>query len=356
VSGSVCRLLRALLFLLLVCCDTSEPRGVVELGRRLFFDPRLSLDNSLSCASCHQPERAFTDGLTVARGLHGIALPRNTPSLANLSELRFYTWANPKLTTLAAQALVPLLARSPRELGVADAMDEVRARLATDVDTRRRFQAAFPRDREPISTANIVAALAAFERTLSSRNAPYDRYLRGETRALGASALRGKQLFESKKLACASCHTGVLLTDAASEEPSPYHNTGLYNLDGHGQVPRDNQGLFEFTHRPLDLGKFRTPSLRNVALTAPYMHDGSLSTLDDVIDHYAAGGRTLDTGPYRGVGADSPLKDARLTGFSLSPAERSDLLMFLASLTDPQFVQNATRSNPFARPTRISKH
>jgi cytochrome c peroxidase len=235
-------------------------------------------------------------------------------------------------------------------------MDEVRARLAADADIESRFQAAFPREREPINTANIVAALAEFERTLSSRNAPYDRYLRGDTHALSASALRGKLLFESKRLACVSCHSGALLTDAASDEPSPYHNTGLYNLDGKGQVPRDNQGLFEFTHRPLDLGKFRTPSLRNVALTAPYMHDGSLATLDEVLDHYAAGGRSLIEGPYRGVGADSPLKDARITGFSLSPTERTDLLLFLASLSDPQFVQSAIRSNPFARPTRISKH
>ncbi|MDB4988240.1 MAG: Methylamine utilization protein mauG, partial [Myxococcaceae bacterium] len=120
---------------------------------------------------------------------------------------------------------------------------------------------------------------------------------------------------------------------------APFHNIGLYNLGASSLYPRDNRGLYEFTRRAADMGRFRTPSLRNVTLTAPYMHDGSMATLDEVLDHYAAGGRTIEHGALSGVGADSVYKDRRIGGFTLSASERSELLAFLASLTDQAFAR-----------------
>ena len=347
----------------------------VELGRRLFWDRRLSADGSFACATCHQPQRAFSDGLVVARGLAGQMLPRNTPSLANVAYFSAYTWANPRLNDLEGQALVPLLATTPPELGVATMMPIVRERLQTDSDYVVRFRAAFPERAEPISTASIIAALASFERTLLSFSSPYDRYLGGDEGALSDAAKRGERLFASARVGCSSCHAGRLLTDAAPdvearprERPRngearalprelnlrdasalPFHNVGLYDLQGRGLYPRDNPGLYEFTRRPADMGRFRTPSLRNVALTAPYMHDGSIATLDGVLDHYAAGGRTLAGGPNAGVGARNAYKDPRIRGFVLGAAERTDLLAFLTSLSDPDFGSNPRFADPFSK-------
>ena len=333
-----------------VPADNLMSRAKVDLGRRLFWDRRLSADNSFACATCHRPELAFTDGLVVARGLSGEALPRNTPSLANVAYFSAYTWANPRLHTLEGQALVPLLASAPRELGVTKLMPEVCARLAAEPDYVTRFAAAFPDAATPISTATIIAALASFERTLLSLSSPYDRHLAGDRRALSPAALRGKALFESERLGCASCHAGPLLTDAEQtpgQGDPPFHNVGLYDGAGRGLYPRDNPGLYEFTRKPSDMGRFRTPSLRNVTMTPPYMHDGSVATLDEVLDHYAAGGRTLASGPYAGVGAHSRNKDSRIRGFMLSAGERSDLLAFLASLSDASFVGNPAFADPF---------
>ncbi|MDB4976079.1 MAG: cytochrome peroxidase [Myxococcaceae bacterium] len=324
--------------------DNPLTRAKVELGRQLFFERKLSADGTFACASCHRPELAYTDGLVVARGLSGESLPRNTQSLANVAYFEALTWANPKLHTLEGQALVPLLATRPRELGVAKLMDEVCARLREEPAYVERFERAFPTQAEPIDMANIVAALASFERTLLSFGSPYDAFLAGDRAALSAAAQRGKQLFESERLHCASCHRGRLLSDAASAEgaamgEAAFHNTGLYNLGGRSLYPVDNPGLYEFTRRASDMGRFRTPSLRNVARTAPYMHDGSIADLEGVLRHYAAGGRTIADGPYAGIGADSLYKDARIAGFTLRESERADLLAFLNSLTDPAFAR-----------------
>jgi cytochrome c peroxidase len=287
----------------------------VELGRRLFFDARLSADETYSCASCHEPTRFFTDGLPVSRGLYGDALPRGAPSVANSGYLRVYTWANPRLTSLEEQALVPMLAKRPPELDIADRVPEVMARLE---DLRPLFEDSFPEDLDPMVIGNLARAFAAYQRTLISADAPYDR------RELDDRALRGEALFTG--LGCAGCHSGRWFTDAA-ESDHPFHNTGLYDLGGTGAYPFGNHGLHEFTGVAEDMGKFRTPSLRNVAETAPYMHDGSIATLNEVIDHYAAGGRTANR-----------YKDPRLTGFSLGDSEREDLVAFLESLTDSSFA------------------
>jgi cytochrome c peroxidase len=295
----------------------------VELGRRLFFDVRLSRDESYSCATCHDPHLAFTDGLAVSRGIYGDALPRGALSLANVGYLRFYTWSNDQLTTLEEQALVPMLAKRPAELDIADHTEAVLDRFRADSELSALFEGAFAREEDPFQLGHVARALAAFERTLVFAGSAYDRFLAGFEDALSGPASRGRALFFSARLGCGGCHSGRWLTDADSGD-APFHNTGLYDLDGRGAYPYDNRGLIELTGRAADMGRFRTPSLRNVTRTAPYMHDGSIETLRDVLRHYEAGGRA----------ASNAYKDPLITGFMLDDAEREDLLAFFESLTD----------------------
>jgi cytochrome c peroxidase len=173
---------------------------------------------------------------------------------------------------------------------------------------------------------------------------------------MSASAIRGMALFLSKRLQCSQCHSGPFFSKGTqssdlSSDNSPYRNNGLYNLHGKGDYPWPNIGLNEFTHKPEDMGKFRIPSLRNVALTGPYMHDGSISSLEKVLEHYAAGGRTIKSGPYAGVGAKNPYKDPKITGFSLSEQEKKDVISFLKALTDHDFIKNPRFSDPWLSKT-----
>jgi cytochrome c peroxidase len=168
---------------------------------------------------------------------------------------------------------------------------------------------------------------------------------------MSGAAQRGLALFMSERLECFHCHGGFNFTDSVDHQGSvspelAFHNTGLYHVDG--GYPEGAQGLFEITDDPADRGRFRAPTLRNVAVTAPYMHDGSIETLGGVIDHYAMGGRTLAAGPNQGVGADNPLKSKFVSGFILSPRERADLIAFLESLTDADFLSDPRYSDPFA--------
>ena len=214
------------------------------------------------------------------------------------------------------------------------------ARFEVDLRYAQLFAAAFPETGGRIDFVAIRKALAAFERTLLSFDSPYDRWrYGGEANAIGAAAKRGEGLFFSERLACGRCHPAPLFTDAAG--PNGYHNTGLYNLDGAGALPAGNQGLVEHTGKLMDMGKFRTPSLRNVAVTAPYMHDGSIATLDNVIDHYAAGGRSALTGER------SPLTSPLVAGFTLASDEKADLIAFLEALTDHGFLKNPNHRSPF---------
>lgn len=311
----------------------------VALGARLFSDSRLSANGRYACVTCHDPALAFSDSKTPSVGIYGEALPRQAPSLANVGYLGVYTWANPRLTSLEGQALVPMLARRPSELDLVDRLDGVLGELASDAALSAAFERAFPGEAPSVSLTHVTDALAAYQRTLVSTGSPYDRFLDGDAAALSDAAERGRQLFFSERVGCGACHRGRWLTDAAGPLASvedAFHNTGLYNL-GDGSYPRESPGLAEFTGRQEDRGKFRTALLRNLTLTPPFMHDGSIETLPDVVDHYAAGGRTIQAGPLAGVGADNPNKDARVRGFDVSEQERDDLVEFLESLTDPYF-------------------
>ena len=324
----------------------------VALGRHLFHDRRLSLDGTVACASCHEQALAFSDGRIRGVGIDGSVAHRNSMGLANVGYSPRLTWANPHMVSLERQALVPLFGEEPLEMGNNGRERDLLARLSADPVYRALFLEAFPEDEGRVNLKTLTRALAAFQRSLISVDSPYDRYkYGGESGAMTASALRGEALFFSERLECYHCHQGFNFTDTTRTsrggfDEVAFHNTGLYDTDGRGAYPPRGQGLYELTGKPVDMGRFRTPSLRNVAVTAPYFHDGSAASLDEVIDHYAAGGRIV-MGEHAGVGARNPLKDSLVKGFSLSASERGDLLAFLHSLTDERFLADPAFSDPW---------
>ncbi len=325
--------------------DNPMNAAKVSLGRRLFFDTQLSFNQSQSCASCHVPERAFAEDLPVSVGSTGERTPRNAPSLTNVAYAGSLHWANPLLHTLEQQALLPMFNESPVELGWSGKEGELVARLQADAQYPEQFRAAFPEAEEALSLNTLTQALAAFERTLISGNSDYDRFIAGDDGAISGAAKQGLEMFFSEKFECFHCHGGFNFTQSIDHagnvfDQRTFHNNGLYNLDGQGSYPADNQGLFEFTQESGDRGKFRAPTLRNIEVTGPYMHDGSIATLDGVLDHYAAGGRVTPTGPHAGDGRNNPNKSSFVPGFDLSDDERQALLAFLRSLTDDAFLNN----------------
>jgi cytochrome c peroxidase len=324
----------------------------VELGRHLFYDTRLSGNQTASCASCHEQAKAFTDGRASAIGSTGQLHPRSSMSLANVAYLGRFAWGNPVLAELEAQAVVPMFGSEPVELGLKNLENELLARLRADARYPAMFAEAFPGEADPISVANVVKALASFERVLISGHSPFDRYRDGDSAAISDAAKRGFDLFNSEKLECFHCHGGFNFQDVVKYVGRPtvearFHNTGLYNLGGTGGYPAGGQGIYEVTGVASDMGRFRTTTLRNIAVTAPYFHDGSAATLDDVLDHYAAGGRTIASGPHAGTGAANPYKDGLIRGFTLTPEERADVHAFFGSLTDDAFLTDPRLSDPW---------
>jgi len=324
----------------------------VELGRHLFYDQRLSDNNTTSCATCHQQELAFTDGRTVSLGSTGESHPRNSMTLTNVAYASTLTWANPLFRTLERQAIVPMFGEEPIELGITDTRD-IEAELREDPLYLALFQAAYPNAETLGTLEQMTLALGSFQRTLISSNSPFDRWIRGDDpKALSDEALEGYRLFNSEKLECFHCHVGFNLSDHVHWKDkaffdAPYHNTGLYNVDGKGAYPEPNTGVLSVTGEPSDMGRFKAPTLRNIGITAPYMHDGSIERLDGVLDHYAAAGRTIAQGPYAGDGSKNPFKDVLVIGFELTSAERAAVLAFLASLTDETFLEDPRFSNPW---------
>jgi cytochrome c peroxidase len=301
----------------------------VALGCRLFFETRLSVTGTTSCASCHQPGLAYTDGRARAVGARGDLLKRSAMSLTNVAYNARYDWADARVTTLEQQMRLPLFGEHPIELGLAGREAELTHWLAADADYARAFSEAFPATPTPVSIGHLIQAIAAYERTLISGRSPFDRYLFDDDReAISPAAKRGMALFYSPRTGCGECHSGLNFSGAsrhagAREVTAVYANTGVAVAGG-------DRGLATTTMRRADAGRFRVPTLRNVALTAPYMHDGSLPTLDAVIAHYEEVGQRPRT-------RDSRL-DPRLRRFTLSGAERDDLRAFLESLTDREFI------------------
>lgn len=324
----------------------------VALGQYLFYDPRLSGNGTMSCSSCHLQELAFTDGVAQSIGSTGEVHPRNSMSLTNVAYNATFTWANPTLLNVERQIPIPLFGEHPIEMGVTGNEDVILDRLRQDALYQTLFANAFPNIEDPFTFNNITLSLASFNRTLISGNSPYDQYLRGNRDALSESAIRGMEMFFSESLECHHCHTGFNLTLStitanSTFEERPFFNTGMYNIGGTGAYPADNTGIYEITNNPADMGRFRPPTLRNIAITGPYMHDGSFATLTDVIQFYMAGGHEITEGDYAGDGRYNPYKNGFVSGFNITEQEMADLVAFLESLTDEEFITDPRFSNPF---------
>jgi cytochrome c peroxidase len=279
----------------------------VALGKTLFFDPRLSGSNWISCASCHNPSRAWSDGLPTGIG-HGMqVLKRATPALVNCGFNTTLMWDG-RATSLEEQALGPITAEAEMNQ---DLPGLVR-KLAAIAGYGPMFEAAYPG--EGISPKTIGQAIAAYERTILSGDAPFDRWRRGDARAVDASVKRGFALFEGKAN-CVKCHEGFNFTD------NGFHNIGLKNAGGEVDVGR-------FAQRPIRAvyGAFRTPTLRDVELTAPYMHNGAYRTLEEVVEHYDRGGDVVEH------------LSPNMKPLNLAAQEKADLVSFMKSLTGKQMV------------------
>jgi cytochrome c peroxidase len=323
-----------------VPADNPMSIAKVALGARLFQEPRLSISGAYACVSCHNPRRAYTDGRARSVGATGEQTRRSAMSLANVAYNAAYTWGDASVDTLEVQMLRPLLNEHPVELGLSHRQAPLIAWLLANDEYRIAFATAFPGEDNRVSLDNLIKAIAAFERTLISGRSAFDRYVfDGDSQAMPPAAKRGMALFYSARAGCAQCHFGLTFAGPIRSVGSPraaalFANTGLYDLDGRGAYPDSDRGLMEVTHRDADNGKMRVPTLRNVAITAPFMHDGSIATLAGVIDHYAMGGKRQ---PQRPASAKRRV-DRRVRPLALTAADKLELLAFLASLTDQEFI------------------
>lgn len=277
----------------------------VAFGKRLFFDKRLSRDNSISCASCHQPEKAFTDGLPKSIGVNGQVAMRNAPSLLNSAYSQAYMY-DAEVKTLEMQALVPIR----DHLEMASSMKEVVEKLRKDPHYRHLARSVFKRE---LDAFVVTRALSAYERSLISRNSRFDQYRAGKKDALTKDERAGWKLF-SEKLVCTQCHSGPDFTNYQAM------SNGLHTDYG------DDQGRYRINGQENERGTFKVPGLRNVTLTAPYMHDGSMQTLREVLIHYSTGGK-----PF-------PNKSPLIQPFVLSDLEMSQLEAFFQSLVDTSAI------------------
>lgn len=328
-----------------VPADNPMSKAKVTLGRALFYEPALSGNGAMACSTCHQIEHAFSEPNKVSSGSTGQPLKRNALALVNVAYNSDFTWAHNGLDSIEQQMLIPLFSQSPIEMGVTGNQQYILERFNTNA-YKALFAEAF--DDEQITFDRMVKAIASFVRSLTSFNSPFDDYAyRHQDDALSDSELRGLALFFSEKLECFHCHGGFNFTQSSKHEFQPldlrpFHNSGMYNIDDKGSYPASDRGLIDLTLNPQDMGRFRAPTLRNIALSPPYMHDGSIDTLRGVIDFYANGGR--------GKGVNNPYKSQFIQGFDLTEEEALDLLAFLHSLSDESFVNNPKHHAPINPP------
>lgn len=297
--------------------DNPQTAAKVELGAQLYFDPRLSADNSISCATCHHPSMAWANHNTTDTGIKGQVGGRNSGTILDAAYMRFQFWDG-RATSLEEQALGPI--HNPIEMG--ETLENVVRKLNAIPGYRDQFQAVFGTD---VTTDGIAKAIAAFERTVVTGPSPYDRYLAGETKALSASAQRGLDVFKGKGR-CVLCHDGPMLSDQS------FHNLGVGMNRTNPDVGRE-----AVTKDARDRGRFKTPTLRNVALTAPYLHDGSAASLNDVLEFYDRGG------------VPNPTLDPIMDPLGLTDQEQADLKEFMEALTGTPPAIAIPRLPPDAR-------
>lgn len=287
--------------------DNPTTEEKAELGRKLFFDKRLSRDGNISCATCHNPSKAFTDQLTTSRGINGQTTERNSPSLLNSGFLKTAMF-DAHLQSLELQVIVPIQEKTEMGHNMKELIPQLRAIAEYQAAAKKIFNRDF-------DAYVLTRSISAFERTLVSMNSRYDQFQRGNKRALNKSEQAGLKLF-TEKLYCAKCHPAPYFTTFEAE------NNGLYR----DYEPIADKGRFRIHLDSNDIGKFKVPSLRNIELTFPYMHNGSLKTLEDVIAHYSIGGQR------------HPKQNKVIVPFQLNEQEQKQLIAFLKSLTDTSYL------------------
>lgn len=336
----------------------------VDLGKFLFYDSKLSANESMACSSCHFQNLAFSDGKTTPSGITSEAHPRNAQQLSNAAYHPRLTWSNPLLKTLEQQARVPMFSLAPPELGLAN--EDYLGKLKSDSNYQKLFSAAFGNGDSAVTEQNVRFSLASFQRTMISGYSPYDKATNGNRSAMSASATRGASIFNGEVAECFHCHGGFNFTDTTlhtkqTSEEFAYHNNGTHTQAEYLALPINKRGLEEITLLASDQGKFRAPSLRNVGVTFPYMHDGSIMCDDSANPGHPTGvasGATLETcarnalgkviDQYVAGGKGHPNVDTTLIRpFSLQPSEKTDLINFLLALTDSEFLTDSKFSNPF---------
>ena len=281
--------------------DNPQSEAKIALGAQLYFDPRLSVDNSISCATCHAPETAWANHDKVDTGVGGRMGTRNSGTVVDAAYMTFQFWDG-RAHTLEEQALGPI--HNPVEMG--ETLEHAVRKLNAIAGYKAQFHHVFG---TAVTADGIAKAIAAFERTVLSGPSPYDRFVAGDRAAMSESAMRGLELFGGQA-GCSACHAPPMFSDQS------FHNIGV----GMGRSTPDI-GRESVTNDPADRGKFKTPALRNVALTWPYLHDGSAATLDDVVELYDSGG------------VPNPTLDRRITPLGLTVPQQKDLVAFLRSLT-----------------------
>jgi cytochrome c peroxidase len=327
---------------LLTACIIEQPNKLSNpqktLGHYLFFETKLSINNTKSCASCHSTQFAFTDGYRTSVTPQGENVLHNAPSLMNSIYLKYYDWANPTATSFLAQIKRPLYNHQPIELGLDKHINELQLFFKHDSLYSHLFKQAFPTDDSLFTLQQIENSIVEYEKLLVSKESNFDK------KELNKEAENGLALFSSKRLNCVTCHPPPHFTLATQTNnmDSVYANIGLYNVANKNEYPTSDNGIYYFTKNKKDDGKFKIPSLRNVMLTAPYMHDGSIANIGDVIDMYARGGRLYNNED----GKLNTNKNKLITGFTITEKEKNDVIHFLNSLTDSSIFYKQIFQNP----------
>ncbi len=315
-----------------------------EMGHFLFFDKDLSRDGNLSCSHCHDPLLAFTDGYRVSMNGNAELLLRNAPSLLNINRRSFFSWSDPNITDLAMQMQRPLFALHPEEMGLMNRESEIVERLSKKKIYRKLYPKAYGRSIDCLKFDDLIECIIYYERNLQSRNSKFDKFLQSrDSSYLTANEKIGMRLFFSDSLFCHGCHGGLDFFEP--KQGMGMANIGLYNCNG--SYPLRDLGLQRHTGLSKDNGVFRIPSLRNVAITSPYYHDGSEISLEEVIMNYERAGRKINTPGCESDGALHPNVDKRISKFSLSAEQRRALIAFLHTLTDTSYLSQYYFNNPF---------
>ncbi|MCW7474619.1 MbnH family di-heme enzyme [Leptospira levettii] len=335
-------------------------KAKVELGRHLFNEKLLSGNETMSCGSCHIQSLAFADGKDFPSGITSEVHPRNAQHLSNVAYLPRLTWNNPRMTSLEVQARVPMFGENPIELGLSSSSFIDKLKSKTLYQTL--FTNAFGNADTAVNEQNVRFAIASFQRSMISGNSRYDQYtFRNNKSALNASEIRGMNLFNGEVAECFHCHGGFNFTDTSfhggAKEEFFYHSNGIHDDAYYAGQPSNKRGLFDLTGIASDTGKFRAPSLRNIGVTYPYMHDGSFmcdnannpnitsgktktdcsrDALTKVVDHYRSGGQNH-------TAKDSTL----IRAFTITNSQRDDMVNFLLALTDEEFLTNPKFASPF---------